>query len=79
MYRVFQAFLIMAVFAVVIQAQLTFSTDWGNGKRSIRSQLDDRCATEESVLAIYNLIQVLTFFIQLGPIFQWPDKFGYVS
>nr|WMS58905.1 AKH2 [Galleria mellonella] len=57
MSRVIMFLLLAAVVLVVAEAQLTFSTGWGNGKRSINQEPDDACATEETIYVIYKLIQ----------------------
>ncbi|CAH2986049.1 unnamed protein product [Chilo suppressalis] len=49
---------LLAILVVVSDAQLTFSTGWGNGKRSVNTDFgNDPCTSEESLYVIYKLIQ----------------------
>ncbi|XP_028164238.1 adipokinetic prohormone type 2-like [Ostrinia furnacalis] len=53
---VFLAFL--AVVLVVSDAQLTFSTGWGQGKRSGPGSVEpEPCSPEEGLYMLYKLIQ----------------------
>uniref|UniRef100_A0A2H1VT60 SFRICE_030756 n=1 Tax=Spodoptera frugiperda TaxID=7108 RepID=A0A2H1VT60_SPOFR len=57
MCRVILLFLFIAAIAVFVESQLTFSSGWGNGKRSISSeQVNDDCNPEEAIFQIYKLI-----------------------
>ncbi|PZC77451.1 hypothetical protein B5X24_HaOG203401 [Helicoverpa armigera] len=57
MCRILVLFLLIASIAVLIEGQLTFSSGWGNGKRSISSeQPNDDCNPEEAIFQIYKLI-----------------------
>lgn len=61
MCRVILLFLFIAAIAVFVESQLTFSSGWGNGKRSISSeQVNDDCNPEEAIFQIYKLIVVST-------------------
>jgi hypothetical protein len=53
--------LLLAVVLVVSEGQLTFSTGWGNGKRSISTEIGpDSCTpSEEALYVIYKFIQVI--------------------
>lgn len=53
---------VLATVLVITGAQLTFSTGWGNGKRSVGVEGGaDVCSPEESLFLIYKLIQVRTY------------------
>nr|C0HKR1.1 RecName: Full=Adipokinetic prohormone type 2; Contains: RecName: Full=Adipokinetic hormone 2; Short=AKH-2; Flags: Precursor [Agrotis ipsilon] len=57
MCRIFIVLLVVAALAIIIEGQLTFSSGWGNGKRSISSeQINDDCNPEEAIFQIYKLI-----------------------
>ncbi|XP_075984307.1 adipokinetic prohormone type 2 [Anticarsia gemmatalis] len=57
MCRILILFLLVAAIAVLIEGQLTFSSGWGNGKRSISSETtNDDCNPEEAIFQIYKLI-----------------------
>ncbi|KAG6451319.1 hypothetical protein O3G_MSEX007084 [Manduca sexta] len=51
-------FLAMAAICLITEAQLTFSSGWGQGKRSVNNDMgSDACSTDEAVYAIYKLIE----------------------
>nr|APJ36628.1 adipokinetic hormone 2 precursor [Mythimna separata] len=57
MCRILVLFLLVAAIAVLVEGQLTFSSGWGNGKRSLSSeQVNDDCNPQEAILQIYKLI-----------------------
>ncbi|KAJ8711968.1 hypothetical protein PYW08_008922 [Mythimna loreyi] len=57
MCRILVLFLLVAAIAVLVESQLTFSSGWGNGKRSISNeQVNDDCNPEEAIFQIYKLI-----------------------
>ncbi|KAJ0172048.1 hypothetical protein K1T71_012021 [Dendrolimus kikuchii] len=57
MVRVFLIFIVIASIWVLSEGQLTFSSGWGQGKRSIRTDIGDGCTTEEALYAIYKLVE----------------------
>lgn len=62
MCRILILFLVFAAIAVFVDGQLTFSSGWGNGKRSISvDPSNGDCSPEEAIYQIYQLIVVSTF------------------
>ncbi|KAL0818721.1 hypothetical protein ABMA28_008053 [Loxostege sticticalis] len=47
---------LLAVVLMVAEAQLTFSTGWGQGKRSGNVEVEP-CSPEEGLYVLYKLIQ----------------------
>ncbi|CAB3224801.1 unnamed protein product [Arctia plantaginis] len=57
MFRILVLFLVFAAIAVFVDGQLTFSSGWGNGKRSISVEPSNGdCSPEEAIFQIYQLI-----------------------
>ena len=56
--------LIVACLCVIADAQLTFTSSWGGGKRGAVAATMS-CRSEETVAAIYKLIQVWQFDFSL--------------
>ena len=72
MCRIIFVFLLVAAIAVLIEGQLTFSSGWGNGKRSVSSeQVNDDCNPEEAIFQIYKLIVVSIFSFFLTAFLVW--------
>ncbi|KAJ0172047.1 hypothetical protein K1T71_012020 [Dendrolimus kikuchii] len=55
MYKVALFFLLVACFCIFTEAQLTFTSSWGGKRGAIAGTVN--CRSEESVAAIYKLIQ----------------------
>lgn len=67
MYKICFILVLVACFAVISEAQLTFTSSWGGGKRSgnMGPLANAGCRNEEAVFAIYRMIQVRIMVIYL--------------